>query len=245
MGRKNLLSDTDYARGRDTRFRNSVLIGRVSSVEVDDKHANVRVIMPDKVDHNGTPLISKPIPVLQVASTAKRSFAVPRKNTPVALIKMPNGTSDYLVVGSFYTEADPPPVSDPMLDYVEYDDGSTMQFDASNGELTWKLKGDMNFDNQGAALLKFQGNVEIDSDGNITLKPAGTCLIEAATVHLKGALIFEGNITHTGNMTTSGTHTDTLGHHTSAARESELLERLNALEARLSALETALGRASL
>lgn len=244
MGVKNILSDTDHARGHDARFGNAVVIGRVTKIEVTDKGANVRVILPDKKDHAGTPLITKPIPVMQVAATAKKSFAVPRIGTPVVLIKLANGTSDYIVAGSFYTKNDPPPVSDAMLDYVVYDDGSTMQFNASTGELTWKLKGKMLWDNEAGGDFKFDAAVLLQVDGgDITIKATGqTVLIDAATVHLKGNLNFEGNITHTGNMTTSGVHQDSIGFHTGgsapvAAERDDLLARIEALEAKVAALE--------
>lgn len=235
MSTKNLLASTDYTKGTDNRFKNAVLIGKVSEVVVDSKGANIRAIMPDKVDHQGQPLITKPIPVLQTSAGKKRSFAMPRIGQNVLLVKLPNGTADYAAIGFFYTSKDPPPVTDPKLDYIEYDDGSTMQFDAESGTLTWKLKGDVNWDNEGAALLKFQGDFTVEPTGNILLKPTGTVTLEASTIFLKG------NINHTGNMTTTGVHTDSLGHHTSSERQEDLLRRIEALEQRVAALETAQG----
>ena len=238
---KELLSDTDYTKGWDNRYGVTGAVGRVSKIEVSEKGANVRVIMPDRLDHKNQPLISKPVPVLQIASQAKKSFAVPRVNDNVFLVKLPNGTSNYAVIGSFYTKKDPPPVTDPMLDYVLYDDGSSMQFDASKGELTWKLKGDVAWDNEKGATLKFKEAINIESsDGDINIKaPSGTILLDQQTIHLKGTLIFEGDIQHTGNMQTSGVHQDSLGFHTGAARE-ELEARVAALEQRVAQLEARL-----
>jgi phage baseplate assembly protein gpV len=229
---KNLLGDTDYASGHDNRYRNSVLIGFVSKIECTDKRASVRVIMPDRVDHEGTPLNTKPIPVLQTASTAKKSFAVPRLNDCVALMKMPNSTSDYFVLGSFYTPKNPPPVKDPMLDYTVYDDGSIMQFDASKGELTWKLKGDLLWDNEKSVTFKLKADFTVQNDGNILLKPTGTATIDAhgavsikspTSITIDAATInLKGNIVHTGSMSTTGAHTDVNGHHSSGVLREEL-----------------------
>lgn len=242
---KNILSDTDYTSGRDNRFGVAVVIGRVSKLEVSEKGANVRVIMPDRVDHQDQPLISKPIPVLQIASQAKKSFAVPRLDDNVMLVKLANGTSNYAVIGSFYTSKRPPPVTDPMLDFVEYDDGSTMQFNAETGELTWKLKGDMLWDNEKDFTLKTKGNVVIEIDGDVTIKPGGNVAIEAGgdvdikggTVNLQGAMKFTGNIDHIGDIHTSGRHVDSLGPHVAARREEDLLRRIEALESRVATLE--------
>jgi phage baseplate assembly protein V len=232
MSIKRLLSDTDSQRGLDARFATAVVIGKVSQIECDDKRANVRVLLPDRLDHEGTPLNTKPIPVLQVASQAKRSYAIPRINDQVVLIKLANGTSDYLVVGSFYTTSNKPPVSDPMLDHVEYDDGSTMQFNASTGELTWKLKGNMLWDNEKDFTFKTKGNILIEIDGDITAKPQGNIdvqaggdidiksdgdtVIEAANITLRGNITLDGLVHTTANMNTDGVHRDSIGYHTGA-----------------------------
>jgi phage baseplate assembly protein V len=242
---KRLLSDTDYTSGRDNRFSSAVVVGKVSKIECTDKAANVRVIFPDRLDHNDQPLISKPVPVLQVASTAKKSYAIPRLNTNVLCVKLPNGTSNYVVLGGFYTSKDPPPVSDPMLDYVEYDDGSTMEFNASTGELTWKIKGDLLMENEKDFTIKQQGDFNVETQGNVSVKPqgdldidaAGDIVIKGGTIKLQGPLTIEGNITHIGNMNTTGIHTDVNGLHTGAAEREELLRRIEALESRLTALE--------
>jgi phage baseplate assembly protein gpV len=252
MARKNLLSDSDYTSGRDNRFKNAVHIGRVSEVVCDETQANVRVIMPDKLDHEGTPLVTKPVPVLQRSSAAKRSFAMPRVGDNVVLTKLANGTSNYLVMGSFYTTSDPPPVTDPKLDYTEWEGGHSETRDANEDAdvfLTQDFKGgwaatikkDVNFKTTDGA--KF--NVEADGDmlmksatGNIDIKsPSGTVNIEQQNIHLKGTVTIDGNIVHTGDMSTTGRHVDGLGPHAGGLREGELLARLEALEARVLALE--------
>src|SRR5215831_5282100 len=210
MGRKNLLADTDYTSGKDNRFKNSVHIGRVSEIIVTDKGANVRVIMPDKVDHNDQPLITKPIPVLQTSTGKKRSFAMPRIGQNVLLVKLPNGTSDYAAVGFFYTSNDPPPVTDPMLDYCEYDDGSTMKFDANEGTLTWNFKGGISVTTVEDITINTQGKVTINADGDIKLVSSGGKVIAQAS-----EIDLIGHVVHTGDMNTSGVHIDANGHHTS------------------------------
>jgi phage baseplate assembly protein V len=237
MSEKNLLSDTDYTKGWDNRFGVAVAVGKVTKLECSEKGANVRVIMPDRVDHKDQPLISKPVPVLQIASTAKKSFAMPRLNTNVVMVKLPNGTSNYMVVGSFYTKKDPPPVTDPMLDYVEYEDGSTMQFNASDGTLTWKLKGKIVVETDGDISFKTKGKATIDAEGDVLIKSAGNALLDAPNLELKGALKFTGNITHQGNIVTSGQHTDVLGLHTASRTREDLEARIAALEKRVAELE--------
>jgi phage baseplate assembly protein gpV len=250
--RKDLLSDTDYAKGHDNRFGNSVLIGFVSKIECNDKQANVRVILPDKVDHEDTPLITKPVPVLQVASTAKKSFAVPRLGTPVMMIKMPNGTSDYMVIGGIYTAKNPPPVTDPKLDYTEWEGGHIQKFDANDDAdvfLTQDFKGgwnatikkDVNFKTTDAANFNIDadGDVLINSaTGNIDIKsPTGTVTVEQQTVELKATTIkLTGHVIVVGDIDQTGHHTDSRGIHTGAHAE-DLLARIEELERRVTALE--------
>lgn len=259
MSEKNLLSDTDYTKGWDNRFQTAVVLGEVSKIECTDKAANVRVIMKDRVDHEDNPLISKPVPVMQIASTAKKSFAVPRVKDMVLMVKLPNGTSNYAVVGSFYSKKNPPPVKDPLLDYTEWEGGHIEKRDANEDAdvfLTQDFKGgwdatikkDVNFKTTDSA--KF--NIEADGDvlvksasGNINVEsPSGTITIkqqkivlDATDIELKGAVKITGAIDHTGNMETHGVHHDNKGYHTNAAREEELIARIEALEARVTQLE--------
>jgi phage baseplate assembly protein gpV len=250
--RKNLLSDTDYASGLDNRYATSVIIGFVSKIECTDKQAAVRVIMPDRVDHKGTPLISKPVPVLQVASEAKRSFAMPRVSTPVAMFKLASGTSDYLVVGSFYTENDPPPVTDPKLDYTEWEGGHKQTFDANedaevflkqefNGGWDATIKKDVNFKTTDSA--KF--NIEADGDvlvksatGNVNVEsPTGTVTIKQQTIDLQATTIkLTGHVIVNGAIDQTGVHHDNLGYHTTG-REANLEQRIALLERKLVRLE--------
>jgi len=257
---KNLLADTDFTDSRDTRFVHSVVIGKVSKIECNEKGANIRVIMPDKIDHTGQPLITKPVPVLQVSAGGKRSFAMPRVGQNAIMIKLPNSTSSYVSIAHFYTSKEPPPVTDPKLDYCEYDDGgkdsngqqqqgSIIKFDANEGadpSLTWNFKGgihqtvpkDYNINTSNGAKFNVQADGDIINEsksGNLNFKSdGGTITIEASTIYLKGT------VTHTGNMSTTGIHTASDGPHSScglADRDSALDKRLAAIEARLAALD--------
>ncbi len=260
MAEKNLLSDTDYTKGWDNRFGVTAAIGKVSKIECTDKGANVRVIMPDRVDHQDQPLISKPIPVMQIASTAKKSFAMPRLNDNVLMLKLPNGTSNYAVVGSFYTEKSPPPVSDPLLDYTEWEGGHTEQFDANEDAdvfLTQNFKGGvkttvkkdieisttdggkMSMTSDGDMLVKSAtGNVNVESpSGAVNIKQK-TINLQADTINLTGHVVINGIIDHTGANNQTGIHRDSNGLHAGGTER----ERIDKLEAMVMALELRLAK---
>jgi len=240
MAVKNILAATDFVSGKDNRYRNSVVIGKVVKLECTDKGANLRVQMPEKLDRKGNPLITKPIPMLQISAGQKRSFAMPRVGQNVLMVKRSNGTGDYLAVGHFYTSNDPPPVTDPKLDYCEWEGGHIEKFDANENAdvfLTQDFKGGWNNTCKKAINIKTTDGAPItlqaDSDVNIKA-PNGTILLDQQNIHLKGPVTIDGDITHNGNMTTYGVHTDNNGLHTNAA---ELLRRIEALEARVAELE--------
>jgi phage baseplate assembly protein gpV len=255
MSQKNLLSDTDYTSGKDMRFKSAVWLGKVSKIECTDKQANVRVLMPDRIDHEGTPLNSKPIPVLQVASQAKKSYAIPRLDTNVVVVKLANATSDYLVIGSFYTSKDPPPVSDPKLDYTEWEGGHIQKFDANDDAeifLTQDFKGgwkatvkkdiDIKTTDGGKASIVSDGDMLIKSaSGNVNVEsPTGTVTIKQETIELQATTIkLTGHVVVTGNIDESGVHHDNLGYHTSG-READLTQRVALLEKRLTEMQTSL-----
>jgi phage baseplate assembly protein gpV len=259
MANKNLISDTDYTDGRDKRFASSVCIGKVSKMEVSEKGANIRALLADRLDHKGNPLITRPVPVLQICAGGKKSFAMPRVGQNVFLTKLPNSTSCYAAMGFFYTSKDPPPVTDPKLDYVEWEGGHTQTHDANtddNGNpkndvfLTQDFKGgwkgtykkDVNLNTTDSAKFNIvaDGDVKINSaNGNIDVQsPNGTITIEQKNITLKGTVTIEGDIKHTGNMQTSGIHTAADGPHASCGlAQGELETRIATLEARLAALE--------
>jgi phage baseplate assembly protein gpV len=242
MGHKNILADTDFADGRDQRFVHSILIGKVSDIVCTDKGANVRVIMPDKLDHDDQPLITKPIPVLQVSAGGKKSFAMPRIGQNTLLVKLPNSTSSYAAIGFFYTSKDPPPVTDPRLDYCIYDDGSSIKIDSNDGAsvtLTWDFKGGISITTQKDIAINAQGGakVTVTAEGDITLNSTGgKAVITASEIDLNGTIV------HEGSMTTSGIHTAADGPHAACGagerlEQQNIAQRIAALEQRVIELE--------
>jgi phage baseplate assembly protein V len=165
----NNIGNTNFT-GHDNRYQNMAFIGRVADRQADDVSTNARVIRPDQQDY-----ITKQMPIMQTSASGKRSFAMPRKGANVVCLKLPNGTADGVVLGTFYTTSDPPPVSDPNLDFTEYDDGSTMSMNASTGQLDWNLKGAMNMTTGQPVTIKADkiiliGDVEIQGNLKVTGK---------------------------------------------------------------------------
>lgn len=165
-------------RDRYNEQQNMIAVGRVASHECDDSKADVRILFPDRED-----FISKPGPVIQRSGGGKRSYDVPRVGQSVLVARLPGAVEENFVLGSFYTTADPPPITDPNMDYIEYDDGSVVSFDPKTATMTWMIKGPINLTATG---------------GPITLTTDGQCTITAPEIKLAG------NVTITGNLTVEG-----------------------------------------
>ena len=256
---KNLLADTDFTDGRDKRFVHSVLIGRVSKLECSDTAANVRVTMPDRLDSEGQPLITKPIPVLQVSAGGKKSFAMPRIGQNALMVKLPNSTSSYAAIGFFYTRKEKPPVKDPLVDYCEWEGGHIQKHDANEDAdvfLTQDFKGGWNctvkkdvnlkttdgaktnIESDGDVLIKSAtGNINVESPSGVVTIKQQTIELQATDIKLTGKVTIVGAIDHTGAHETHGVHHDNKGFHTNTAKETELEERVATLEAKVASLE--------
>jgi phage baseplate assembly protein gpV len=169
----------------------------------------------------------------------------------VFLIKMPNGTSNYAVLGSFYTKKSPPPVTDPKLDYCEWEGGHTEKFDANEDAevfLTQDFKGgvkttvkkdiDIKTTDGGKMSMVSDGDMLVKSaTGNVNVEsPTGTVTIKQQTIDLQATTIkLTGHVIVNGAMDQTGVHLDTRGHHTNTAERDA--ERISKLEAHLAALE--------
>jgi phage baseplate assembly protein gpV len=136
-----------------------------------------------------------------------------------------NGSEDGFVDGSFFNEGNPPPPVDIDTRHFQTEDGTIVQYRETDSTFN----------------LNCVGEVIVTAEGQIIITSAITVIITAPTIVLNGLMIFNGNIQHTGNMNTTGVHTDANGIHGSmAARQDEMNElrsRLSNLEARLNALE--------
>lgn len=74
---------------------------------------------------------------------------------------------------------------------------------------------DITVTTDGNITVKAKGNIDATADGTFNAKSTGAMTLEsAASISLKApTLNIEANISHTGNMATSGKHTDSVGGH--------------------------------
>jgi phage baseplate assembly protein V len=176
--------------GDDNWFRNMVRIGYVSSQHTDDTQGACRVVYPDRSD-----LVSDQLPVIQKSTKGNNDYWTPEPGEQVLTLHLPNGIHKGFILGSFHSTSAPPPVTDTNKRHTTFADGSTFEFDKASSVLFINTKGPITIITSGPVHLE---GSDISIKGNILLD---------GPVHIKG------DITHEGNMNTSGVHTDSIGRH--------------------------------
>jgi phage baseplate assembly protein gpV len=173
-----------------------------------------------------------------------------------------NGSENGFVDGSFFNKKNPPPEVDIDTRHFVTEDETVVEY--REKDHTFNLH-----DKKGPVLVKAvyieiyatesgegsdaktTGNGTVDIKGlakiegtapQIIFIGSTSVAITAPEITLNGHMSFNGDITHTGNMNTSGVHIDANGPHGGGSREREvaleaevqgLKERLWALEAKL------------
>lgn len=160
---------------------NEILMGKVVSHEVTEDQANVRVLYADRDN-----MISKPIPVLQRGALGMRSMDVPAIGSNVMVNRSSSGLEEGFVMGTLYTTENPPPQTDPNKAYVEFGEGSTVQFDPAGGGMVLNLKSPLDVTTALTIKMTATGEITITSSGNVT--------IQGAKIILKGEVTVEDDL---------------------------------------------------
>ena len=208
--------DTVFPRtkiGRDHQMRDMVRHGKVKERMLDPKLGPlIKVEFLDKLDAFGLPYVSKWLPIKQTGSLKTMFTYCPKLEDFVNIKMLPNGSEDGFVDGSFYNEKNPPPADvdldtrhfktedNTIIEYREKDSTFNLDASAAGGGLSQRAAG---------------------SGGIIIIKGAEVT-VTAPEITLEGHMTFKGDIDHTGNMTTSGVHTDGNGIHMGGAKSDEI-----------------------
>lgn len=126
----------------DAVLKNIVRVGRVSSLNPDN--ATVRVVFEDRAD-----MVSYELPVIVAQSMQTKDYWLPDVGEQVLCLFLPSGNAQGFCLGSFYSEADTPPVSDPDKRHVRFDDGTSVEYDRRSHRLAIRCKGDIDIEAQG------------------------------------------------------------------------------------------------
>ena len=117
-------------------IKNLVRAGRVSVV-IPERMA-VKVVFEDK-----DRLVSDELPVLTFGSSKNKMYWLPDVGEQVCCLMLPNGHNAGFCLGSYYSDADPPNVSDQSIRRIDFGDGSYVQFDRGTGNLDINCTGNV------------------------------------------------------------------------------------------------------
>ncbi len=116
--------------------KNLVRAGRVSAV-IPERMA-VKVVFEDK-----DRMVSDELPVLTFGSSKNKMYWLPDVGEQVCCLMLPNGHNAGFCIGSFYSDADSPKVSDREIRRIDFGDGSYVQFDRKTGNLDISCTGNV------------------------------------------------------------------------------------------------------
>jgi phage baseplate assembly protein V len=179
--------------GQDNVNRQLIRVGYVSSQEIDGTQVGGRVAYPDRQD-----LVSEPMPVLQKSTVGNQDYWSPQVGEQVLTVHLPNGAHKGFILGSIYSTSAPPPVTDPNKRHITFADGTVMEFDRASSVLFMDTK----------------GPITLNTEGPVVIVSAGEMTLQASVLRLRASeIILEGNVTHIGNMESTGVHVDANGVH--------------------------------
>lgn len=121
----------------DPVIKNMVRVGIVSSVNPDT--CTVRVAFGDKAN-----TVSYDLPVLVHGALQVKDYWLPAPGEQVLCMFLPSGNAQGFVLGSLYSQADPPPVTDGNKRHIAFSDGTTIEYNQSTHTLTINATGPVN-----------------------------------------------------------------------------------------------------
>jgi phage baseplate assembly protein V len=210
--------DTIFPRkkiGRDRQVRDMFRNGKVIDRKHDPKRGPlVRVQYLDKMG-----LITQWIPVKQFGSRLTMHYYCPKIGDDVNVCMLPNGSEDGFVDGSFFNAGNPPP-EDLDIDtrHFKTEDETVVEYREKDSTFNMNCAGKITIHANETILIDADSWIHIIANGEIIITSDVKVTITAPEIELNGHMTFNGDITHIGNMTTSGVHTDANGIHCIPAR---------------------------
>lgn len=139
-----------------------IKVGKVSTT--DETKGTVRVKFDDRKQGDGHQFVSGPLQVIYRNSLKNKDTGLPDIDEPVLCVFLPNGTSQGFCLGAFYPDGVELPVKDKDKRHVTFEDGSFVEYDRKNHELTADIKGTVII--KATKGVKIEGDVQVK--GNIT-----------------------------------------------------------------------------
>lgn len=155
----------------------SLRYAKVSSVQ--EKDGTVRVVLED-----GEDMVTHPLQVLVPRSGKDVQQDMPDVGDRVAVLFAGQGFESGVVLGSYYSAANPAPGKNSDVEYRRFSDGTELSYDRASHKLSASVQGDVELTATGTVKASAQGVLEVQSSSNI--------LIKAPAIVLNGAISSAG-----------------------------------------------------
>ncbi|OMH40215.1 phage baseplate assembly protein V [Desulfurobacterium indicum] len=154
-------------------MENVIRVGIVTQVY--DDRATVRVQFPDDDEE-----VSWEFPVLQRKTLKDKDYWLPDIGEQVVVVMLPYGQEQGFVIGAIYSEAEKPPESSKGKKVVVFEDGTRIEYDRKNHKLFLDVKGEVE--------IKVSGNVNLSSEGKVSIKALSNVEIDGGSGDLSGVV---------------------------------------------------------
>ncbi len=136
-------------------MKNLIRIGRISSVNA--VKGTVRVVIEDQQD-----IVTDELPMLAF------EYYMPEVGDLVLCTFLGNGISQGLCLGRYFSDQNPPPVTDQKIYSRDFGDGTSIQYNKTSKELSITAAGDLKISVEGDLTISVKGNITSTADGSIT-----------------------------------------------------------------------------
>ena len=181
-----------------------VQIGQVSDINGDN--ASCRVAMDDLETPTGEPMVSDNLQILFPAVDQWNFVYLPKAGDHVTIARLPNGESEGFVLGKPYTADNMPQgAAEGVFSMVSSDGKNVVRLNGATGKIDIIFDQKIDIKTKQFDLeikenftVKVNGNVNIESDGDVIVK-AANATIEAKSVKITGGeLETQGTVSPTG-----------------------------------------------
>lgn len=146
-----------------------IRIGKITSV--DEKKHTARVLFTDRDE-----MVSWDLPVLVPSTVDPQDYCLPVENTDVVCVFLPNGQQQGFIIGAFYTDENPPPITDRKNYLRKFKDGTKIEVDKATRAVRIKAEGNVTVEGDVIAdgiSLKNHIHGGVEPGGGTTSKPVG------------------------------------------------------------------------
>ena len=169
--------------GNPARSLNDLFhVGEICSIK--PENATARVEFEDLRDADDKPLISADLPILFLRTFGQRDYCMPRIGERVFCAFLGNGIEAGFILGGFYFEGVPPPVTDPDKRHTAFEDGTWLEYDQKMHKLTAHVNGAIDVFATGDIAVKTAANFSVEAVGDVVIRAGGNVEVRGRTVHL-------------------------------------------------------------